>query len=338
MKKANFAAKLVPFMKESVLLVISSLLWASSVSAQSSPLSSSRQTTIEAGVTVGTTGVGVQVASPVYSGFRARLSASFMPHFEQSMFFDIQVGDQTESKYDAQGNRVETKFDRLSSRLEQITGYHVDEQVEMIGKPTYYNVGLMVDFFPFAKRGWYVTAGLFYGNKVIAEAVNSLNDAPSLVGVNFYNNIYSKIQEGEPIYNKVYLPLEQEEKILSYGRMGIHVGDFTPSDHTESETVRQYLMEPDANCTVSAVITVNRWKPYLGIGYSGRLLKGNDRYRIGFDCGALFWGGTPAIITHDGTNLSKDVYNIRGRVGDYVSLAKSFKVMPVLNLNLSRMF
>lgn len=325
-------------MKNSVALAILSLFWTVFVSAQSPSLSSSNPMNFEVGITVGTTGIGVQLASPVYNNFRARLTASYMPHFEQSMYFDIQVGDNTESKFDAQGNRVETRFDRLSSRLEQITGYHVDDQVEMIGKPTYYNVGLMVDYYPLAKKNWYLSVGLFYGNRIIAEAVNSLNDAPSLVGVNLYNNIYMKIQEGEPIYNNMYLPLEQEEKILSYGRMGIHVGELKPSDQTESEVIRPYLMEPDANCTVSAMITVNRWKPYLGFGYSGRLLKGNDRYHIGFDCGAMFWGGTPSIVTHDGTNLSKDVYNIRGKAGDYVTLIKSFKVMPVVNLTLTRMF
>ena len=266
-----------------------------------------------------------------------------MPHFEHSMFFDIQVGDKVESKYDAQGNRVETKFDRLSARLEEVSGYRVDDQVEIIGKPTYYNVGVTVDYFPFAQKNWYVSAGLFYGNKTIAEAINSLNDAPSLVAVNFYNNVYTKIQEGEPIYNNVYLELEQEEKFLYYGRMGIHVGDLKPSAesspaNSSGSAVQPYLMEPDADCTVSAVMTVNRWKPYLGFGYTGRLLKGDDRYRIGFDCGALFWGGTPAIVTHDGTNLSKDVYNMQGKVGDYVSFAKSFKVMPVLNFTISRMF
>lgn len=323
-------------MKKSVFLVIFSLFSALSTIAQSSFLSLLSQGDVEGGITLGTTGIGLQFASPVCYNFRARFSASLMPHFERSMFFDIQVGEATESKYDAQGNRVETKFDRLASRLEQITGYRVDEQVEMIGKPTYFNLGLMLDYFPLDNPHWYVTAGLFYGNKIIAEAVNSLGDAPSLVGVNFYNNIYTKIQEGEPIYNNLYLSLEQEEKILSYGRMGIHVGDKVADE--DGVGTESYLMEPDGDCTVSAVITVNRWKPYLGFGYTGRLLKGDDRYHIGFDCGALFWGGTPSIVTHDGTNLAKDVYNIRGKVGDYVSLIKSFKVMPVINLTLSRKF
>jgi hypothetical protein len=97
-----------------------------------------------------------------------------------------------------------------------------------------------------------------------------------------------------------------------------------------------YLMEPNEHSMVTARVKVNSFKPYLGFGYEGRLLKNNDRYRIGFDCGALFWGGTPDIITHDGTNLAKDVTGISGKVGDYVDLIKGVKVFPVLNLKITR--
>jgi hypothetical protein len=84
-----------------------------------------------------------------------------------------------------------------------------------------------------------------------------------------------------------------------------------------------------------AEMKVNSFKPYLGFGYGGNLIKGNDRCKISFDCGALFWGGTPSIKTHDGTDLTKDVENIRGKVGDYVDLAKKIKVFPVLNLRVA---
>ena len=50
----------------------------------------------------------------------------------------------------------------------------------------------------------------------------------------------------------------------------------------------------------------------------------------------MFWGGTPDIITHDGTHLSKDVINIGGKVGDYVDLIKGVKAFPVLNLRITR--
>ena len=50
----------------------------------------------------------------------------------------------------------------------------------------------------------------------------------------------------------------------------------------------------------------------------------------------MFWGGTPSIITHEGVNLSKDVENIDGKVGDYVKFVKGVKAFPVLNLRITR--
>ena len=80
----------------------------------------------------------------------------------------------------------------------------------------------------------------------------------------------------------------------------------------------------------------NNFKPYLGFGYEGRLMKNNDRYLISFDCGAMFWGGTPSILTHDGTDLAKDVRDIGGKVGTYVDLIKGVKVFPILNVRLTK--
>ena len=109
--------------------------------------------------------------------------------------------------------------------------------------------------------------------------------------------------------------------------VGVHVGDYP--DGTP------YRMEPDANNMVSCKIKVNNFRPYLGFGYGGKLSNRSDRNWISFDCGAMFWGGTPRVITHDGVDLAKDVKNISGKVGDYVSLFKAVKVYPVLELRLT---
>lgn len=96
-----------------------------------------------------------------------------------------------------------------------------------------------------------------------------------------------------------------------------------------------YFLEPDKNGMAKASMKVNRFKPYLGLGYEGRLAKNDDRWKIGFDAGVLFWGGVPEVRTHDGIDLTSDVENINGKVGDYVDVVKKFKVYPVLNLRLT---
>ena len=94
-------------------------------------------------------------------------------------------------------------------------------------------------------------------------------------------------------------------------------------------------MDPDENCMVKVDMKVNTFKPYLGIGYDGRMLKNEDRLKIGFDAGIMLWGGTPHLITHDGTDLIHDVEHIPGKVGNYVGIIKQFKVFPLLNLRLA---
>ena len=122
--------------------------------------------------------------------------------------------------------------------------------------------------------------------------------------------------------------------------MGIPLGKFTHDmtdvyghEHKQGET---YYMEPNEYSMVYADARTNSFKPYLGFGYEGRLIKNNDTYHIGFDAGVMFWGGTPSIITHEGINLAKDVEDIGGKVGRYVDFVKAFKVYPVINLRITR--
>lgn len=318
---------------------------------------------LDAAVTLGSTGVGVDVSSPVGDYLALRAGFAFMPRFEYKMDFDIQVGDHKESKYDAAGNRVETKFDRMARMMKEVTGYEVDDQVDMIGKPSFYNFKLMVDVFPFKQnRHWHVTAGCYWGPSKIAEAYNTTEDMPSLLAVGIYNNMYTKAKNGEPLveYNGTALSHPTLSSwLLSAGRMGIHVGDwkqnvvndpseanrYTPSWLPEGAVAEEdivykkgtpYMMEPDENGMVKATMRVNRFRPYVGFGYGGRLIKSNPKYQVSFDCGLMLWGGAPKIVTHDGTDLMHDVENISGKVGDYVDMASKFKAFPVLNLRIAR--
>ncbi|MBO7539335.1 MAG: hypothetical protein J6T44_08660 [Prevotella sp.] len=306
---------------------------------------------LDASVTLGTTGIGFDVATPVGDYAQLRVGYAFMPSFHKSMFFNVQVGDKPENKYDANGNRVETKFDKMTGVLKQVTGYQIDEQVEMIGVPTYNNLKVLVDVFPFKQdKRWHVTAGFFLGPSKIAKAYNATEAMPTLMAVSIYNTMrdktlasYNSYMSGEtfvpePIFSYKFsngfiyeiggprLIESLAARFNSYGRMGMHVGDY--DDGTP------YLMEPGVDGMVRADVKVNAFKPYLGAGYGGRLLKDNDRFHIAVDMGAMFWGGSPHIVTHDGTDLTRDVSDISGKVGSYVRLAKKFKVFPVLDVRL----
>ena len=346
--------------------MMSALLFGTSALAQNGLAKLGLFNHLDAAVTMGSTGLGVDLSTPVGDYVALRTGFAFMPRFEYRMTFNIQVGEFAESKYDAAGNRVETKFDRMASVLKDIIGYEVDDEVDMIGKPSFYNFKLMVDVFPFKKnKHWHVTAGCYWGPSKIADAYNCTEDMPSLMAVSLYNNIYEKLKSGEPIftYQGTEVRIENEaikSRILKYGRMGMHLGDwkynmvatndqgegrYTPSwlpdDVVAEEDIvyrkgTPYMMEPDKDLMAKATMKVNRFRPYLGLGYGGRLFKNDDKYQVSFDCGIMFWGGAPKLVTHDGTDMMYDVENIGGQVGDYVDIARKMKAFPVLNLRIAR--
>lgn len=280
---------------------------------------------LEVTINAGSTGIGFDFATYVHKMVRIRTGFDFTPKITPTLNFAIEGG-----RYDENGNWVPTQFDTMAKTLEEFTGYKTDDKVAMKGEPTFWNYKLLVDVFPFKNKNWHVTAGFYLGPSRIAKAYNKTEEMASLLAVGIYNNIYDKIMAGEPIYgDNVYLDPDIEDKFIEYGRMGIRVGDHK-SDGTP------YLMEPDETGMVKANMKANTFRPYLGFGYSGRMIKNNDKYYIGFECGAMFWGGTPELITHDGTNLTKDVKNIMFSVGDYVDVIKKFKVYPVINLRITR--
>ena len=288
-----------------------------------------------------------------------------MPRFTAKMKFDVMIGDQPARQYDANGNRIETSFDRMQVMLHDFTGVTADDHVDMIGKPTMNNVKLLLDFFPFKNnKHWHVTAGFYWGPSKFAEAVNSTESMNSLIALSIYNNLYDKsyihingdengnhppqyiLQVPDPDdpdgkMMPVSLDPQIEQRILAFGRMGFHLGDYARDIYDSNGNLLHakgdpYIMEGDDNNMVKVTAKSNSFKPYLGIGYRGRLVKNRDDWKISVDAGVMFWGGKPDLYLHDGINLTEDITNIKGQVGDYVDLFKKFTVFPNLSVRFTK--
>lgn len=304
---------------------------------------------MEFGVTLGTTGIGFDVAMPAIDRVWLRTGFSYMPRVEVPMTFDVQVGDDPATS--------QSKFEKLSGFLSSFTGNQVKPEIDMIGKPNFWNWNFMVDIFPLKNNNhWHATVGFSLGPSKIAEAYNKTESMASLLSVDIYNNLYDKLHGlsiRELLQVKLFdvpgledfgtdpdLLIELQKKLDSYGRMGMQMGQYKHDImDAEGNVIHQkgdaYVMSPDENSMVSADMKVNAFKPYLGIGYEGRLLKNEDRLAVGFDAGIMMWGGTPRLKTHDGTDLIHDVENIDGKVGDYVNGIEKFKVFPLLNFRIA---
>ena len=329
---------------------------------------------LDVSVIVGTAGIGIDLATPVTEWAQLRLGYEFMPRFTKRMSFEMTINGQPARSYDEDGNRQETRFDKLKEFMYSFTGYDIEDHVDMIGKPTLNNFKFLVDVFPFKNnKHWHFTAGFYWGSSKFAEAVNSTEAMVSLVSAGIYNKMYTSAKNGDPLITfdpnqfpslggvGIEMPEEVRKKFLDYGDMGFSVGyfshDITDADgnvlisktmvDTKGKTVRRpYIVEPDENGMVRATASSNSFKPSLGFGYGGNLLKKRNDWKISFDCGAMFWGGTPNLVIYhglklpDGTyrdvSLTEDVVNIGGQVGSYVKVFKALKVYPVLSLRVTK--
>ncbi len=283
-------------------------------------------THLDAGVSIGTGGIGIDVSSNITRYARLRMGVDWMPPFSVPMSFSIQSYSDGAIN---QGN-----FERLQKYMKALSGVDVDDQVDMHGKPSMAQFKLLADFYPVPDLGLRVTAGFFIGKSRVAKAQNTIWEMPSLLAVNLYNHFYDYFMETDfmetPIYGDIYLdPFvvdEVREDLEKNGYLGIHVGDF--KDGTP------YILHPDTDGMVKANMFVNAFRPYVGVGYTTPF-KHNRRLIFDVDLGMLMWGGEPRIVTNEGVNLTKDVVDIKGRVGSYVRFARNFKVYPMLNFRLS---
>ena len=309
--------------------------------------------TLDLSVNVGTSGIGFDLATPISDMFQVRVGYEFMPPFHVGVNFPVEVGGEPAKKYDANGNRVESRFDRLAKNLKELTGYDVDDHVEMIGKPTMNNFKLLFDVFPFKNnKHWHFTAGFYIGPSQIARADNSMEAMTSLLAVEMYNHIYERVENswstGEPIMDisiagqrfRPELNPNQQKAILDYGRMGFTLGRYKEDVYSPEGLLihakgDRYVLEPGEDHQVHVYAKTNVIKPYLGFGYGGRLVKGRDDWKVSFDAGLMFWG-KPDLYTHDGTNLTKDVEGITGKVGDYVDFIKGLVVYPSISVRFTK--
>lgn len=325
---------------------------------------------LDLSVSAGTTGIGIDLASPIGEYFQLRAGFDYMPRFTAKMKFDVMIGDKPARQYDANGNRVESTFDRMKEMLYNFNGVVVDDHVDMIGKPTMNNVKVLFDVFPFKNnKHWHFTAGFYWGPSKFAEAVNTTEAMNTLISLAIYNNFYYKADQDLNHNNPIPIIVvpdpddpskssglgmnpQMAQYFLNYGRMGFHLGDYVyyqedeynemgeimhhKGEKIEDGEVRPYIMEADENNMVRVQAKSNSFKPYLGVGYGGRLIKKRDDWKISVDAGVLFWGGKPDLYLHDGTNLMKDIKNIKGQVGDYIDLAKNFPVYPSLSVRITK--
>jgi len=317
------------------------------------------------GVTAGTTGIGAELSVPVARNVQVRVGGTYMPRFEKTMNFGVEVG---KGEHAANSQYY---MENIRGFMRNFISYDMKDNIDMVGRPRFGNAKVLVDWMPFKDKRWHVTAGVYIGGRTIATAKNKMEDMPTLMGVNMYNDLYKKGAAREPMFTaegvSVGIPDHFVNAMLVYyGEMAISLGEFKHDivatedvywdydyyEYGTDELVHSkgdlrcakgevlyhegeaYRMTPSADNTVEARMKVNAIRPYIGGGYSGRLMKGSN-INIGVEAGVMLWGGSPSVVTNDGIDLVKDLRNVRGKVGDYVKLIKGIKAFPVVEVKIN---
>lgn len=314
---------------------------------------------LDLGLNLGTTGIGLEVAAPVTDYFQLRAGFSFVPSVRFPMTYTVPLGNLDKPGVDEEGNPTPSTYEKATTLFHDLTGSTISNTAKMDVTGKFFNANLLVDAFPLADRAFHVTLGFYLGNGTIAHAVNASEMAPTLVALGMCNQLFSNVINEEPLVSvgdfAIWLGRDQEDRIwdyatnktlqyvesldglsfeeqqallLYYGKISAHLGERLADG-------KPYFLLPAEDGTVSMDVKVNRFKPYLGVGYGGKLIKNCDDYRWSVDAGMMFWGGAPRVIMHDGTDLIRDVA-CTGRIGDYCSMVRKFPVFPVLNFTISK--
>lgn len=319
---------------------------------------------LDISLTGGSTGVGVDVATPLSSWLTVRAGASTTPRINLPATYRLQVGDKPEKQtYDKNGNPVQTRFQKMADLMHQITGSTIDQDIRMNREPVFDNIKLLFDIHPLRNKSWHATVGFYYGSRNIFHCENDIRECTSLTGVSMYNNLHRMAINDEPISignDDVYLNSTIVKHFKAYGKMGVSMGNYVNDILDENGNVIHekgsvFLLEPDADNLLIADGRVNRFRPYVGIGYNGRIAKGNDHWRISVECGVMSLGGHPSVITtrkeqtttydpktytytttsqYYEIDLARDLTNLPSSISHQVSLIRHLTVYPVAELRL----
>lgn len=316
---------------------------------------------MDLGFNVSSTGIGADISMPVGNYVRLRTGFTYMPKFTAKSNFTV----------DFMGDVSADKLRRMKDMMSYFTGEPMMDNIDMQMKPTWSQFKFLVDIMPFKNnKHWNITLGFYAGPSTIGEAINDPSGNTTLVGLNMYNSMYLKACKGEPMLryedsNGMMHPFDMqgmEDRLIETRMMGAHMGYFPDGSKA--------VMVPDKNNQATAELTVSKIRPYLGIGYTTALSR-DHRFNLAIDAGVMFLGGSPHVYVDNvyrvnpdddydmiswdqerfeetgnadeawvkqtplRIDLTRDVTNTPGKVGDMVSTVKKFKCWPVLSITFS---
>ena len=111
---------------------------------------------LSAGVSLGTDGIGIEVAAPLTYNFAVRAGYSLMPKFKYSKGLDLGLSDQ----------------DKADMARGTYKGAFLSPEVDLEGKLNMGDFKLLIDWYPFRSSSFHATAGFYIGRGTVVEVTN----------------------------------------------------------------------------------------------------------------------------------------------------------------------
>ena len=111
---------------------------------------------LSAGVSLGTDGIGIEVAAPLTYNFAVRAGYSLMPKFKYSKGLDLGLSDQ----------------DKADMARGTYKGAFLTPEVDLEGKLNMGDFKLLIDWYPFRSSSFHATAGFYIGRGTVVEVTN----------------------------------------------------------------------------------------------------------------------------------------------------------------------
>ena len=208
-------------------------------------------------IEAGTTGFGFEVATTLHPNFMLRAGFVMLPFLEESGDAYINFyggGDKLFNDIVRQIPQIKTA---LENRKLPTSSRKIAEKIPMTDKFKLYHGKILIDYYPFLRDRFHITAGIYFGSRNI---ITSKGQLPSeyVAAVHVINQ---------------YLP-ENTQFMPAVWR-----GDFLIND---------CLVEASQSGKVKYSRQITPIRPYIGIGF-GRAVP-HKRIGCQFDLGALFLG------------------------------------------------
>jgi hypothetical protein len=128
---------------------------------------------LAAGITLGTDGIGVEVAAPLTYQFSVRAGFEFMPKFKYK------------------------KTENLG-KDPAFVNYPNDQEIDLEGKVNLFQGKLLFDYYPFAKSSFHLTAGAYFGSSDVVKVTNRNN----FVEPSQWGTAGLQLGKGDGVYDK----------------------------------------------------------------------------------------------------------------------------------------